>query len=58
MTVGICATALKLAWREFKEAHEMIDDTLELIVSYKASQTGTDLEIMDSTKVLERCEGN
>src|SRR4029453_15169577 len=53
VAICVCATALELAWREIKEANEVVDDALELRGGGEASQSGANFELAQCADVLE-----
>ena len=53
MAVRVRAAALELAWREIKEANEVVDDALELLIGDQASESGANSELAQRADVLE-----
>ena len=53
VAICVCATALELAWREIKEADEVVDDALELLVGDQASESRANSELAQRADVLE-----
>src|SRR5438105_6748070 len=54
MAVSVCAASLEFAWREIKQADEVVDDAMELLVIDQAVDAGANFELAYGADVLER----